>query len=156
MSLYDKGILDTRRRPCGKGGRAWSAVANSQGTPSIARSTGSWKREEFPPRAFRGSLAPRTPWLWTSSLQSCDRISFCCYILCSPICDPMDCSLPGSSVHGILQAGILEWVAISFSRGSSWHRDGTRSPALQADSLSSELPGKLLYYKLPSCDTLLQ
>ena len=37
--------------------------------------------------------------------------------------DPMDCSLPGSSVHGILWARILEWVAISFSRGSSWPRD---------------------------------
>ena len=34
-------------------------------------------------------------------------------------CDPMDCSLPGSSVHGILQARILAWVAISFSRGTS-------------------------------------
>ena len=39
--------------------------------------------------------------------------------------DPMGCSLPGSPVHGILQAGILEWVAISFSRGSSWPRDRT-------------------------------
>ena len=37
----------------------------------------------------------------------------------------MDCSLPGSSVHGISQIRILEWVAISFSRGSSWHRDWT-------------------------------
>ena len=35
------------------------------------------------------------------------------------LCDPMDCSPPGSSVHGIFQARILEWVAISFSRGSS-------------------------------------
>ena len=34
------------------------------------------------------------------------------------LCDPMDCSLPGISVHGILQARLLEWVAISFSRGS--------------------------------------
>ena len=34
------------------------------------------------------------------------------------LCDPMDCSLPGSSVHGIIQARILKWVAISFSRGS--------------------------------------
>ena len=40
-------------------------------------------------------------------------------------CEPMDCSLPGSSVHGILQARILEWVAISFSRGSSWPGDWT-------------------------------
>ena len=39
------------------------------------------------------------------------------------LCDTMDCSLPGSSVHGILQARILEWVAISFSRGSSQPRD---------------------------------
>ena len=39
--------------------------------------------------------------------------------------DPMDCSPPGSSVHGILQAGILEWVAISFSRGSSRPRGRT-------------------------------
>ena len=39
---------------------------------------------------------------------------------------PMDCSLPGSSVHGIFQARILEWVATSFSRGSSWPRDQTR------------------------------
>ena len=37
----------------------------------------------------------------------------------------MDCSPPGSSVHGIFQARILEWTAISSSRGSSWHRDGT-------------------------------
>ena len=36
---------------------------------------------------------------------------------CPTLCDPMDCSPPGSSVHGILQARILEWVAISFSRG---------------------------------------
>ena len=34
---------------------------------------------------------------------------------CLTLCDPMDCSLPGSSVHGILQARVLEWVAISFS-----------------------------------------
>ena len=37
---------------------------------------------------------------------------------CSTLCDPMDCSLPGSSIHGIFQARILEWVAISFSRSS--------------------------------------
>ena len=41
-------------------------------------------------------------------------------------CNLMDCSLPGSSVHGIFQAGILEWVAISFSRGSSQPRDQTQ------------------------------
>ena len=45
--------------------------------------------------------------------------------LCLTLCDLMDCSLPGSSVHGILQTKILEWVAISFSRGSSWPRNWT-------------------------------
>ena len=44
---------------------------------------------------------------------------------CLTLCDPMDCSLPGSSVHGIFQAGILECLAISFSRGSSQCRDRT-------------------------------
>ena len=45
---------------------------------------------------------------------------------CPILCDPMDYSLPGSSVHGILQASILEWVAVSFSRRSSQPRDQTR------------------------------
>ena len=44
---------------------------------------------------------------------------------CPTPCDPMDCSLPGSSVHGTVQARILEWVAMPSSRGSSWPRDGT-------------------------------
>ena len=45
--------------------------------------------------------------------------------LCLTLCDPRDCSLPGSSVHGISQAIVLEWIAISFSRGSSRPRDQT-------------------------------
>ena len=44
---------------------------------------------------------------------------------CLTLCNPMDCSLQGSSVHGIFQARVLEWVAISFSRGSSQPGDGT-------------------------------
>ena len=39
--------------------------------------------------------------------------------LCPTLRDPMDCSLPGSSVHGIFQARVLEWIAISFSKGPS-------------------------------------
>ena len=42
---------------------------------------------------------------------------------CPTLCDPVDCSLPGSSIHGIFQARMLEWVAISFSRRSSQPRD---------------------------------
>ena len=45
---------------------------------------------------------------------------------CPTLCHPMDCSLPGSSVHGIFQARILEWIVISFCRGSSWPRNGTQ------------------------------
>ena len=45
--------------------------------------------------------------------------------LCLTFCNPMDCSLPGSSVHGILQARILEWIAMPSSRGSSQPRDWT-------------------------------
>ena len=45
--------------------------------------------------------------------------------LCPTLCGRMDCSLPGSSIHGFLQARVLEWVAISFSRGSSLPRDRT-------------------------------
>ena len=57
-------------------------------------------------------------------------------------CDPMDCRLPGSSVHGILQARILGWVAILFPRGSSRLGKGIQPgpPALQADSSSFEPP----------------
>ena len=60
-----------------------------------------------------------------------------CAVLCRVrLCDPMDCSSPGSSVHGILQARILEWVAISFSRGSSWPRDQTHIPCIGRQILS--------------------
>ena len=45
---------------------------------------------------------------------------------CLTLCNPRDCSLPGSSVHGTFQARILEWVAIPFSRGSSQARDQTQ------------------------------
>ena len=45
---------------------------------------------------------------------------------CLTLCDPIDCSLAGSSVHEIFQAKVLEWIAISFSRGSSQTRDRTQ------------------------------
>ena len=61
---------------------------------------------------------------------------------CMTLCDPMDCSPQSSSVHGALQARIVEWVAIS----SPWYllNPGIEpaSPALQADSLPSEPPGQ--------------
>ena len=52
---------------------------------------------------------------------------YCCLVAkpCPTLCNLMDCSPPGPSVYGISQAKILEWVAISFSRGSSWPRGQT-------------------------------
>ena len=54
---------------------------------------------------------------------------------CPTLCDPMDGSVPGSCVHGIFQARIFEWVAISFSRRSSWPRDKS-SKKLTSSSVS--------------------
>ena len=63
--------------------------------------------------------------------------------LCSTLCDPTDCSPPGSSVHGILQARILAWVAISFSKGILPNPGiKPRSPTLAGGFLPSEPPEK--------------
>ena len=76
---------------------------------------------------------------------------------CLTFLDPLDCSPSGSSVHGMSQARILEWVAMPFSRGSSQPRDESVplvSNTLKTNSLSTEQPGKLYSgYKLSS-DTL--
>ena len=53
-----------------------------------------------------------------------------CVLSCVWLCEPVNCSPPGSSVHGISQARILEWVAISFSRGSFWPRDRTHASCI--------------------------
>ena len=66
---------------------------------------------------------------------------------CLTLCVPMDYSLPGSSVHGILQARILEWVAIPSLGDLPNPGTEPRSPALQADSLPSEPPGKSSHTK---------
>ena len=74
-----------------------------------------------------------------------DNIAVQCELLSHvELCDPMDCRLPGSSVHGILQARILERLAILFSRGSSQPGKGIEpgSPTLQADSSPFEPPVK--------------
>ena len=65
---------------------------------------------------------------------------------CPTLWDPMDCGLPGFSVHGIFQARVLEWVAISFSRGSSLTQGSNPGlPHLQVDALPSKPPGKSEY-----------
>ena len=61
---------------------------------------------------------------------------------CLTLCSSMNHSPPGSSIHGIFQARVLEWVAISFSGDLPNPGIEPRSPALQADALLSELLGK--------------
>ena len=64
--------------------------------------------------------------------------------LCPTLCDPMDCNPPGSSVHGVFPARILEWVASFFSRDLPDPGIEPRSPAWQADALPSEPLGNRL------------
>ena len=67
-----------------------------------------------------------TNYFISSSQQPYRAVCMLVTQLCPTVCDPMDYSLPGSSVYGILQARILEWIAILFSRGSSRPRDWTQ------------------------------
>ena len=69
----------------------------------------------------------------------------------SDSCDPMDCSLPGSSVHGILQARILEWVAISFSRGSSRPKNQTWVSCIAGRYFTNWTTREALKYNISCC-----
>ena len=66
---------------------------------------------------------PRDPGLWSLALVSAPSLGVLVAQLYPTLCDPMDCSPPGSSVHGISQKRIQEWIAILFSRGSSLPMD---------------------------------
>ena len=72
--------------------------------------------------------------LWVLVVQSLNRVQL--------YSSSTDCSLPGSSIHGVLQARILEWIAISSSRGSSWPRNWTWVFCLADEFFSTEPPGK--------------
>ena len=85
---------------------------------------------------------------WGYFISSLVIVKFDAYLLevlvsqsCPTLCDPMDCSLPGLSVHGILQATLLEWVVILFSRGLPDPGIEPSSPMLHSDSLLSESLG---------------
>ena len=75
---------------------------------------------------------------------------------CPTLCDPVDCNLLGFSIHGILQARILEWIAISFSRDLPDPGIEPRSPALEADTLTSEPPPGPICLLLSSFNLKLQ
>ena len=109
----------------------WVAIPFSRGS--------SWPRVQTQVSCIAGRFFA----VWaTSEVKSLNRVW---------LCDPTDCTLPGSSVHGIFQAIVLEWIAISFSRGSSWPRDRTqvscivdRRFTIWATREVLEPPGKLL------------
>ena len=74
----------------------------------------------------------------------------------STLCDPMDCSLSGSSVHGIFQARVLEWIAISFSKGSSRPRNQTRVSSIAGrffTSWATILHSTYVHFKRSICLT---
>ena len=97
------GVKDGEGPEGGGGGWCWGAdTVGGQGAPPLHLLTG---------------------FLWLLKSESEVAQS------CRTLCDPMDCSLPGSSVQGIFQARVPKWVAISFSRGSSWPRNQTRVSA---------------------------
>ena len=79
-------------------------------------------------RSLLGPIATGLHHLPFWGSKSLCKALVCCSVtkLCLTLCDPMDCGLPDSSIHGIHQARVLEWVAISYSRGSSWSWDWTR------------------------------
>ena len=70
---------------------------------------------------------------------------------CWTLCDPMDCSPPGSSVHGIFPAGILEWVAIPYSKTSSWPKDRIHVSCIAGRYFTSEPPGKPNWSLFSTC-----
>ena len=76
-------------------------------------------------------------------------VPFCLFVLSPTHCDPMDCSPPGSSVHRIFQARILECIAISFSRGSSQPRDQICISCVASGFFTSEPPGALSILSTP-------
>ena len=75
---------------------------------------------------------------------------------CPTPCDPMDCSPLGSSVHGILQARIVKWVAISFSSGSSWPRNQTWVCCIAGRFFTNSLPYKLTVWHCKMTSLCLQ
>ena len=108
------------------GGRLSPCTHSHWACSLVARSRDYWRARALRPVLHMGeatasagrslcTTARGQPWKWVLATRSCPAL-----------CDPVDCSPPGSSVYGILQARVLEWVAISSSRASSWPRDQTQ------------------------------
>ena len=103
----------------------------------------SWASQFVPVDLFLLALLPRALDLQTPSsppgVLTSLLLLFSCWVVVVSLCDPMDCSPPGSSVHGNSQARILEWVAISFSKGPS-------QPRYQTGNLCVSCIGRQILY----------
>ena len=117
---------------CSHPGHDWSDLAAAAGSCVHGILQGrilEWIAIFFSRGSSRPRDRPRSPTLQTNSLSSKPPGKVLTKMLvtqsCPTLCNPMDCSPPGFSIHGILQARKLEWVAIPFSRGSSWPMDWT-------------------------------
>ena len=86
-----------------------------------------------------------SPWIWIQAKT--ELIIILVTQSCLTLCDRMDYSPPGSSVHGISQERRLEWAVISFSRGSSWLRDPTNFSCTTGRFFTTEPQGKPYTYK---------
>ena len=94
----------------------------------------------------RGKIQEWTQYWWSTS-QGAFKKSHAQWH--PSLCQPMDYSPPGSSVHGILQARILEWIAIPFSRESSWLRDGNQVCHIAGRFFTTLVPREALWHREP-------
>ena len=113
-----------------------------------------FRKVQWLPKAWelisqRAWMASPAPWLGAQTLQldhvGSQLIPFICCLVaksCPTLCEPMDCRLPGSSVHGISQARILQWVATSFCRGSPPPRDRIHVSCIAGVFFTTEPPRK--------------
>ena len=105
---------------------SWNSPGQNSGVGSLSLLQGIFPTQGLNPGLSHGRKILYQPSHKTNS-KLAYRQTYVCEKSLSPVrlCDPTDCSPPGSSVHGIFQSKILEWVAISFSMGSSQPRDRT-------------------------------
>ena len=113
---------------------AWAETTNKRLAGLFSKKTQSWQLR------YEGFLLHPGGMLTAKSLQWCPTV-----------CNPMDCSLPGSSVHGIFQARVLEWGAIAFSRGDSYLTSNLHA-GHGSQIFMFQIPGSLLEHELGSIE----
>ena len=133
LRLHSRFAGESSRRQC-----SWS----EDGREQLARLT---VRNVDCRESSKATDPEETSGLWLCLAYSCSCVSKCmCAQPCLTLCDAMDCSPPGSSVHEIFQARIQEWVAIPSSRGSSWPRTERVFPVSPALCCGMQAPSSSL------------